>query len=68
MKTLKRMKNLINGNSRDRERERERVSERETDREIKGGSELHNQRRITNRKALPTADTPLPTFPPVYSK
>jgi len=47
------------------------VSERERERqtEIKGGSELHNQKgRIKNRKALPTAETPLPIFPPVYSK
>lgn len=39
-------------------RQRERRREGETEREIKGESELHNQR--TNRKALPTAETPLP--------
>lgn len=51
------MKDSING---DRRRKRQR--ERET--EIKGGPEHHNKRRIRNRKALPTAETPpshLPT-------
>lgn len=37
---------------------RQREIERQT--EIKGGSELYNQRRITNRKALPTAEALLP--------
>ena len=64
MRTLKRMKNSVNGNGQ-RERERERERERQT--EIKRESELHNQRRRRNRKALPTAEDPLPTSPPVYS-
>lgn len=36
---------------------------RQREREIKGGSELHNERRITNRKALPTAEAPTSHLP-----
>lgn len=52
MKTLKRMKDSINGN-------RQRESERET--EIKGGSELHNQKKNNEQKGASHCWDPPPS-------